>query len=413
MTTSVAAVGSTRSHEPIRVESWPSEYPLFIFSVLFSILAWVALAASIIGLIYVLMFVVFFAVMNMVFIAHVRGSAVRLGPDQFPELYARVEELARRMEMNRVPEAYLMQAGGSLNAFAAKFLRRHVLVLFSDLLEACGDNEGARDMIIGHELGHIRSGHLKWRYLIMPASIVPFLGSALSRAREFTCDRFGYACAGDHDGALLGLTILAAGGKHAPHVNRAALVRQRQDLNTGLMTLGTWMSTHPPLAKRLHALDPSLGEGSPVSSAGALRAIGIIGLIFLPFILAGVLVSTVFKDRLAAFFESLPAATQPISDVDELPPLPDNPEQVLEDAVGRISAMLNAELAAGRELPVDLSGLIQLWMQRYPDTDMPRDPYDGEFLGYARLQSGTGYSLFSSGPDRIFDTDDDLEFRFP
>jgi len=415
MTTRVASAGSTRSHEVIRAESWPSEYPLFIVAVLCSILAWLVLAISIIGLIYVGMFALFFAVMHLAFVVHVRGSGVRLGSDQFPKLYSRVEELARRMEMDRVPEVYLMQAGGTLNAFATKFLRRHMVVLFSDLLDACGDNEAARDMIIGHELAHIRCGHLKWRWLLLPASIVPFLGTALSRAREYTCGRFGYASAGDHDGALLGLTILAAGGRYAPAVDRAALVRQRQDLNTGFMTLGTWLSTHPPLAKRLHALDPSLGDGQHVSNAGAWRAIGILGLLPVPFILVGALAATVFKDQFAQFSQQLQAAgagSEYATGFDgDLPPLPEHPERMLEQAVAALSTLLNAELAAGRELPNDLSGLIGLWESRNPGVEMPRDPYDGQYLGYVRVDDG--YILYSSGPDRMIDTDDDLEFSFP
>jgi len=420
MTTTVAAVGSARSHEIIRVERWPAEYPLFTAAVVISILAWILLTISIIGIAYVAIIAVLIWFLHMGFVAHVRGNGVRLGPDQFPELHARIEEIARRMEMEQVPEAYLMQAGGALNAFATRFLRRHMVVLFSDLLEACHGNDAARDMIIGHELGHIHAGHLRFRWLIMPASFIPFLGSALSRAREFTCDRYGYATAGDHSSALLGLTILAAGGKHAPSVNRTALVRQRQDLNTGLMTLATWFSTHPPLAKRLYALDPSLGAGYHVSNAGTWRALGIVGLMLSPFILGGFLAATVLDDWLVEFREAMEAgtvesqidATDPgTAATSDLPPLPNNPDQVLNDAVTRISAMLNAELAAGRELPADLEALAGLWVEKNPGSDIPRDPYDGDLLGYAR--TATGYSLYSSGPDRKFETADDLEFKFP
>src|SRR5262249_50813733 len=150
------------------------------------------------------------------------------------------------------------QHDGALNAFAMRFLRAHMIVLFSDLLEACGENTAARDMIIGHELGHIRAGHLRGRWLLMPASFVPFLGSALSRAREYTCDRYGSAAAGDPDGALLGLTILSAGGRYGPLVTRAALVEQRRDLASAWMHLGEWLGSHPPLSRRLCALAPEL-----------------------------------------------------------------------------------------------------------------------------------------------------------
>ena len=117
---------------PIVVERWRNEMPLFVISAIISVFAWFFLAISIVGLIYALFIALFFFVIHLGFIAHVRGSGVRLGPDQFPELYARVEQLARRMGMKQVPESYVMQAGGALNAFATRFARSHLIVLFSD-----------------------------------------------------------------------------------------------------------------------------------------------------------------------------------------------------------------------------------------------------------------------------------------
>ena len=101
------------------------------------------------------------------------------------------------MGMARVPEVYVMQAGGTLNALASKFMRANIVVLFSELIEACDDDTGARDMIIAHELGHLHAGHLRWTWFLLPGSMVPFLGTALSRAREYTCDRYGAAGLGE------------------------------------------------------------------------------------------------------------------------------------------------------------------------------------------------------------------------
>jgi hypothetical protein len=143
-------------------------------------------------------------------------------------------------------------------------------------------------MIIAHELGHIKAGHTKLRWLIAPGMAVPFLGSALSQAREYTCDRYGVAGAGDRSGALLGLTVLAAGGRHAPKVNQQALARQGEDLNTGWLTIGAWLSSHPPLSKRLAALEPALMTGVEHSFAGRIRALAIVGSFFLVVVGGGV-----------------------------------------------------------------------------------------------------------------------------
>src|SRR3954463_9178719 len=217
---------------PIVVERWPSEQPLFILAALVAAGLWGVIILTVIPLIYAIFLGLFFGLMRLGFIAYIRGSAGRLGPNQFPELHATVERLARRMELDDVPAAYLMQAGGSLNAFATRFFGANIIVLYSDLLEACGDNTAARDMIIAHELGHIKAGHVRSHLFLMPAAIVPFLLTALSRAREYTCDRYGLAGAESVDGAGLGLAILAAGAKHGPLVNRAELVRQRGDVES-------------------------------------------------------------------------------------------------------------------------------------------------------------------------------------
>lgn len=266
-----------RSSGTVRVERWPSELPLQALCILASLGIYAVLAISVIGIFYAAAFALFFFLANAALVAYVRGSAVRLGPQQFPELHRRVEEIARRIGLEDVPDAYLMQAGGALNAFAALLLGLNAIVLYSGLLEACGDNEAARDTIIAHELGHVQAGHLRLRWLIAPAMAVPLLGSALSRAREYTCDRYGLAGAGNTHGALLGLTILAAGGKHAPLVNQQALARQREDLNTGWLTIGEWLAGHPPLSKRLAALEPALLTGVHDSYAGRLRALAIVG----------------------------------------------------------------------------------------------------------------------------------------
>lgn len=268
--------GALSGHAPADVERWPTEMPLYAVCVIVSLLLYLLLFVTVVGGIYAGFFALFFLLLHASLFAHIRGSAVRLGPEQFPELHRRVLELAQRIGLDDVPDVYLMQAGGTLNAFASRFLGLKVIVLYSDLLEACGDNTGARDMIIAHELGHLKAGHLRHRWLIAPASLLPFLGSALSRAREYTCDRYGLVGAGDKSAAITGLTILAAGGSFAGAVNRQALAAQREDLNTGWVTIGEWMGTHPPLSRRIAALEPALLQGRARSHAGWMRALAIL-----------------------------------------------------------------------------------------------------------------------------------------
>jgi Zn-dependent protease with chaperone function len=387
----------------IAPERWPTERPLFALLLVASLLVWILLVVSIFGIVYAVALGLFFFVSQMAFVAYVRGSGVRLGPDQFPAIHRRVVDLARAMDMEP-PAAYLLQAGGTLNAFATRFARRDLIVLYSDLLEACGDNEGARDMIIAHELGHVRCGHLRWLWLILPGYFVPFLGSAYARAREYTCDRFGLAGAGSPADAVLGLTILSAGGQLAPSVNLRAFVRQREDLNTGLMTLGEWFGSHPPLSKRIAALDASLSPGGFHPARGRALALGILALAVAG-VGGGSVVGVRLLSRTMQEVRALGEDADPVGADDGFAA----PDPALASArVGqdfaRISAFIDHEWAGG--VPESLEEVQARWVERTDDV-FPTDPFDGFDYGFDRTSGG--YRLWSSGPDGEPRTEDDVE----
>ena len=390
-----------------RVERWPTEVPLTVLVALAAAAIWVLLVVSIIGIVYALLLGVFFFAAHVAFIAYLRGSAVRLGPDQMPELHARVEDLAHRLGLRRPPAAYVMQAGGSLNALATRLFATDFIVLFSDLLDACGDNTEARDFILAHELGHLKAGHMRWLWFLMPGFLVPFLGSACSRAREYTSDRYGLAVARDRGAALRGLAILAAGGARGPQVNLAALTRQREDLNFGWMTLGTWLAGHPPLAERLVALEPSLGDGRDHYARGGLRALALITVIVLVPSAAGVLV---VRQMLPAFQEAM-AEAQRAADAEaaaartpEGAPVADPERRAHVQAdLARLRGIVEEHRARHGTVPAGLQELREYWASS-GFGDFPIDPFDGAPYGYD--SDGERFVLWSAGPDRASQADD-------
>lgn len=391
---------------PIAVRRWPTERPLLYVNACVSGVMWVVMLTRPQTFGFVIVTIAIMLLMNVALVAQVRGSAIRVGPEQFPELYARVEELARRMGLRRTPEVYLRQEDGALNAFATRFLRAHFVVLLSDLLEACGDDRAARDMIIGHELGHIRAGHLQLRWLLLPAGFIPFLGAALSRAREYTCDRYGLAAAGDREGALLGLTILAAGPKYGRQVNRAVFLRQRSHMRLGWMMLGEWLGSHPPLAKRLHALEPepTLAAG-PLPGGGVPRANGeLLMRLWRPTFafLTVLLISSVTVSSWVPIQSVLARA----------PRAPESPlvgRQQVDRDFERLRLLLDGDLVNRGHLPWDTSDLYKRWSQVYGAEDEgPSDPFTGYWYEYDR--DGSAYRLRSGGPDWETDTEDDIVF---
>ncbi|MGH7651324.1 MAG: M48 family metallopeptidase [Gemmatimonadaceae bacterium] len=201
--------------------------------------------AIIIGLIYL--------IVHGLFIGHVRGNGIRVSPSQFPELMALADAHARRLGMEETPAIFILQAGGVLNAFAAHFLGRNFVVLFSDILALANEKgERAVSFVLGHELGHVRRKHMTWRGVLFPAMAVPFLGSAYSRACEYTCDRFGNAL--EPEAGVDGLLVLAAGRDLYHQVNSSEFGAQRETESGFFVRFAEILATHPHLTKRVAAL---------------------------------------------------------------------------------------------------------------------------------------------------------------
>jgi Zn-dependent protease with chaperone function len=395
----------TRTAEPpIVVQRWPTELPLLALVAISAAAIWALLFLSLIGFVYAFFIGLFLFFAHLGFIAYVRGSAVRLGPDQFPEIHRRVQELCARAGIEEVPEAYLMEAGGTLNALATKFLRSRMIVLFSDLLDACGDNTTARDMVIGHELGHIKAGHLQWSWLLFPGMLVPFLGTTYSRAREYTCDRYGAALCGDPKGALLGLAILAAGGAHGPRVNLAAFTRQREQLDTGFMTLAKWLGTHPPLCDRVAALEPSLAIGVKPYFKGPLRVVAGVAVLFL----VGAIGAGVFIAKLLPKFREVMDVAQAgqAGSRRSRPTPPAGARHQVETDLADLAEVAREYRRENEAFPADLDALLLAWKASRGGERAPADPFDGQAYGY--LIAGDSFQLWSAGPDGESGTDDDI-----
>jgi len=216
--------------------------------------------------IYLGLFGIYFFFSWGVMVGHIKGNGVRLTPQQLPGVYSVIEKQSIKLGLRNIPEAYLLQSGGILNAFATRFVGSNYIVLYSELVEAALEEDPqVLEFIIAHELGHIKRNHITWRVLTLPASLFPFLGAAYSRACEYTCDNIGASLA--PKGVRNGLLILAAGRKIYKEVDTRSFMRQNY---TGA---GFWfwfaekVSSHPHLSNRLEkqkefTLTPSISPKS-------------------------------------------------------------------------------------------------------------------------------------------------------
>jgi Zn-dependent protease with chaperone function len=210
-----------------------------------------------------------------VMIGNLKGNGVFVTPRQFPALHAMAAAHAKKLGMSRVPDVFVMQSGGALNAFATRFLGRDFVVIYSDVLAMAQQRgQSAVGFIVGHELGHVHRGHLKHRWLTLPGRLVPYLGAAYSRACEYTCDRIGAHC--QPEGAVDGLLVLAAGRELYTEVNAQEYVKQVETQKGYWVRRAELLSSHPHLTKRVAAL---LGNGvpapaySPILTASAPRSV--------------------------------------------------------------------------------------------------------------------------------------------
>lgn len=202
---------------------------------------------------YGVLFALLFFMMHGLMLGNVRGNGVRVTATQFPTLHATVARHAEALGLKKVPDVFVLQAGGLLNAFATRFLGRDFVVLYSDVL-AMAEKEGQAVVgwIIAHELAHVRRGHLRRRWMIMPGRLIPYLGAAYSRACEYTCDRFAAHC--QPDGAVDGLLALAAGPELYRRVDAREFAEQVQTEGGFWVRRAELLASHPTLPKRVAAV---------------------------------------------------------------------------------------------------------------------------------------------------------------
>lgn len=183
-------------------------------------------------------------------VGYLKGNAIKIGESQFPEIYQTVKEQSQHLGLKKVPDTYLMQSGGLLNAFATRFVGRNYVVIYSEILqEAYNKNKDAVDFVIGHELGHIKRNHISKRLWTIPSIVIPFLNNAYSRACEYTCDSIGASL--NPKGVRNGLILLASGTGLYDKVELKSFTEQ-VNLEKGFWYwLSEKLSSHPHLNKRL------------------------------------------------------------------------------------------------------------------------------------------------------------------
>jgi len=191
------------------------------------------------------------------------ADAVRVGPRQRPRLHALLSDVVETLDWPERPELYVTQTPYA-NAMAVGF-RSPFIVVNSGALSLLDEDE--RRVLLGHELGHVMSGHTTYTTL---ALLVIFIGSSAIpglalltapiryallewyRKAEFSADRAGLLATQDPTAAMR-LFLRFAGGRPADDetsLDEFLVQAQEYDsagnaLDTVFRVLNVMNRTHP------------------------------------------------------------------------------------------------------------------------------------------------------------------------
>lgn len=191
------------------------------------------------------------------------GSAVKIGPKQFPRVHDLTVRCAETLGI-ATPTVYVLNRF-SLNAATYGTNDDAFVLLHSALIDHLSDEELLS--VIGHECGHIHNNHVVYltamhylrvmasaflRWIVTPALLAL---NGWSRRAEITCDRAGLLCCGDLDVSTRALAKLALGStKLYEELNLEAFLEQYDEGQEGVGKFTEVMASHPWLPKRVKAL---------------------------------------------------------------------------------------------------------------------------------------------------------------
>jgi len=232
----------------------PRERTLFIIALICSCVVWLICTITIFPIFGILCGGVFIWFMHGLLIARIKSEGVKLDLNQTPGLSQVFGEVCSRLNLQQVPDLYLMQQGGALNAFATRFCARDFVVIYSDILEAYGANSGEIRFLLGHEIGHVRSKHILKNLVLLPGLFLPLLGSAYNRACESSCDRHGAFASQDEAASVRAMMILSGGKEAGRNLLAEAFSNQHHESRGFFVSLHELLSSYPTLSKRVSDL---------------------------------------------------------------------------------------------------------------------------------------------------------------
>ena len=186
----------------------------------------------------------------------------------FPEIDTIIDHCVAVLGIKR--PYVVVSSAIALNAYTIGSDEEPYIVLGSMLVRVMNPVELM--FIIGHECGHIAMGHVVYHTVVSTASsfsnVIPIIGPAVyktaslaltawCRRSEITADRAGLLCCNDLEEAKKALLQIQSGLIDAGQIDIDNYIRnsKRYRRKSVLRRVGEFVQSHPPVPKRLEALD--------------------------------------------------------------------------------------------------------------------------------------------------------------
>ncbi|MDG4764359.1 M48 family metallopeptidase [Solwaraspora sp. WMMD406] len=208
------------------------------------------------------------------------ASSIRVDHRQYPRVYRLFAEAAASLDVPELPELFVTQS--PVLGARAIGLDRPFIVLDSACVQQLDDEE--LRTLLGHELGHVRSGHAVYQTILtiltrwatnlawLPVGAIALraiIAAMLEwwRKAELSADRAGLLAAQD-PAASLRLLMKLAGGGDLTQIDTAAFLEQAAEYDGGgdlrdslhKLRMTAW-STHPVPVARAAALRDWIDSG--------------------------------------------------------------------------------------------------------------------------------------------------------
>lgn len=309
----------------------------------FSIISYVLFSVSIIGLPIIIGLFFLSFLLHGIMIGQIRTNAVKLSPAQFSTIYNKVEELCQKMELKKVPDVYVMQSGGVLNAFATRFFGKNMVVVYSEIFDLIEEGyEEELHFILAHELAHIKRNHLGKMAFILPSMWIPGVAEMYLRACEYTCDRYAAYYSGNPGDSKNSLMMMAIGKKVFFRANQVEYMNQINQEKGFFVWLSEILSTHPPLPKRIHAIQTYFSGTEPIILSKRSKSNWVFGSVAL--LVFGILVGGIYYGLEAIeSFDPFADVEEEAMEIDDTPPI--------------IQATINGDMEKVKKLAKDVKDM--------------------------------------------------------